>query len=284
MIVKSYAKINLALYVTGKRPDGYHNIVSLVTKIDFFDTIEIKPSKTLRILTNIDAINNEQNLAYKAAKAFFDQTGIKDAATIDIEKHIPLQAGLGGGSSNAAYTLLALNKMYDYPLDFCKLVNIASGIGSDCALFLQNGPSIVCGRGEKVYSVDYEFKPEPLIIVKPPFGVSTKAAYSNLILTKRNNINRIKLVDELEKGGPLKVMYNDLENSVFRLYPILERIKLKIYDIFQNALLCGSGSSIFAFATNNSGEIIAQFDESYFIKTTSILNNEGRFLYEHYRS
>ena len=79
MIVKSYAKINLALYVLDKRNDGYHNIVSLVTKIDLFDTIEIKPSKTLSVLTSIDSINNEQNLAYRAAKAFFEQCHIKDA-------------------------------------------------------------------------------------------------------------------------------------------------------------------------------------------------------------
>ncbi|WP_291493872.1 4-(cytidine 5'-diphospho)-2-C-methyl-D-erythritol kinase [Desulfurella sp.] len=284
MIVKSYAKINLALYVLDKRNDGYHNIVSLVTKIDLFDTIEIKPSKTLSVLTSIDSINNEQNLAYRAAKAFFEQCHIKDAVQIDIEKNIPLQAGLGGGSSNAAYVLLALNKMYEYPLSFDELVSLASSLGSDCVLFLYQNACIVCSRGEKAYKLNYTFLPEDIIIIKPPFGVSTKLAYSNLILTKHNNINRMKLVDKLNKGGPLAVMHNDLESSVFKLYPVLERIKLKVYEIVQNALLCGSGSSIFAFAQSSADQIISVFDESYFIKKATILNNEGRFLYEHYRS
>ena len=285
MIVKSYAKINLALYVLNKRPDGYHNILSIITKIDFFDLIEIKPSKSLSILTNKEELNNDSNLAYRAAKKFFEESCIKDAVTIEIEKHIPLEAGLGGGSSNAAYTLLALNKMYDYALSFNKLLDIAQQLGSDCPFFLYKNASCVNSRGEQVYPFDFLLKPLSIIIIKPPNGVSTKLAYNNLILTKHNNINRMTLVDRLKKYGPLAIMHNDLESSVFKLYPLIERIKRKLYELFNNAMLCGSGSSVFAFAENyNSKQVISMLDDGYFFETTTILNNEGRDLYEHYRS
>lgn len=285
MIVKSYAKINLALYVLNKRPDGYHNILSIITKVDFFDLIEIKPSRILSVLTSKPELNNNSNLAYMAAKKFFEESNIKDAVKIDIQKHIPLEAGLGGGSSNAAYTLLALNKMYDYALSFSQLLNIAQQLGSDCPFFLYENASCVSSKGEQVYPLDFLLKPLPIIIVKPEIGVSTKLAYSNLILTKRNNINRMTLVDRLKKGGPLAIMHNDLESSVFKLYPATEYLKRKIYEIAQNALLCGSGSSVFAFAENDkTKQIISMLDDGYFFKTTTILNSEGRDLYEHYRS
>lgn len=285
MIVKSYAKINLALYVLRKRQDGFHDILSLISKVDFFDLIEIKPSKTFSLKTNIEDLNNDKNLVYKVAKVFFENAKIKDDVNIEIEKHIPLQAGLGGGSSNAAYVLLALNKMYDFPLSFDKLLSIASNIGSDCPFFLYHKPCVVCSKGEKVYPLDFYPKPDSVIIAKPSIGVSTKLAYSNLILTKHTNINRMTLVDMLKKSGPVSVMHNDLESSVFKLYPIIERLKLTINNIAGNALLCGSGSSVFAFAQKAAQEkIISELDDSYFYKTTTILNSEGRDLYEHYRS
>jgi len=285
VIVKSYAKINLALYVLNKRPDGYHNILSIITKIDFFDLVEIKPSKHLSILTNNDALNNDSNLAYRAAKKFFEEARIKDAVAIEIEKHIPFEAGLGGGSSNAIYTLLALNKMYDYALSFNQLLNIAKQLGSDCPFFLYENASCVSSKGESIYPLDFLLKPKPIIIIKPPIGVSTKLAYNNLILTKHKNINRMALVDRLKKYGPLAIMHNDLESSVFKLYPLIEHIKRKLYELFNNALLCGSGSSVFAFAENyNDQQIASMLDDGYFFETTTILNNEGRDLYEHYRS
>jgi 4-diphosphocytidyl-2-C-methyl-D-erythritol kinase len=285
VIVKSYAKINLALYVLNKRPDAYHNILSTITKIDFFDLVEIKPSNSLSIKTNIDELNNDSNLAYLAAKMFFEQSHVKDTVTIDIEKHIPLQAGLGGGSSNAAYTLLALNKMYDYALSFDQILNIAQKLGSDCPFFLYENASCVTSRGEQVYPLDFLLEPLPIIIIKPPIGVSTKLAYRNLILTNHSNINRITLVDRLKKDGLLAIMHNDLEASVFKLYPLIERIKSKLCELVNNALLCGSGSSVFAFAKNyNSQQMLSVLDDGYFFKTTTILNNEGRDLYEHYRS
>ncbi|OSS42387.1 4-diphosphocytidyl-2-C-methyl-D-erythritol kinase [Desulfurella amilsii] len=285
MIVKSYAKINLVLYVLNKRPDGYHDIISIITKVDFFDLIEIKPSGILSVLTNKPELNNNSNLAFRSAKKFFEESRIKDAVKIDIQKHIPLEAGLGGGSSNAAYTLLALNKMYDYVLSFDKLLDISLQLGSDCPFFLYENANLVCSKGEQVYPLDFLLKPQPIIIVKPEMGVSTKLAYSNLILTKRNNINKMTLVDRLKKGGPLAIMHNDLESSVFKLYPAIEYLKRKIYEIAQNALLCGSGSSVFAFAENcERQQIISMLDDGYFFKTTTILNNEGRDLYGHYRS
>lgn len=285
MIVKSYAKINLAIYVQNKRPDGYHNILSVITKIDFFDLIEIKYSKTLSILTNKQELNNDLNLAYRAAKKFYEASRIKDAVKIEIEKHIPLQAGLGGGSSNAAYTLLALNKMYDYALSFNQLLDIAQQLGSDCPFFLYENASCVCSKGEEVYPLDFLLKPESVVIIKPPIGVSTKLAYNNLILTKHHNINRMTLVDRLKKNGPLGIMHNDLESSVFKLYPVIEQLKCKIWKVNHNAMLCGSGSSVFAFAENyKSQQIALMLDDNYFFKTTTILNNEGRDLYEHYRS
>lgn len=285
MIVKSYAKINIFLYVIDKRPDGYHNILSLMSKIDFFDYIEIKPSFTLSVSTNIDSLNNESNLAYIAAKTFFAEAHIKDSVKIDIEKHIPIEAGLGGGSSNAAYVILALNKMYDYVLGFDTLLSIASKIGSDCPFFLFENAAIVCEKGTKVYPLDFSLNPEELIIVKPHIGVSTKLAYSNLMLTKRSFVNKMTLVEKLKKDGLLAVMHNDLESSVFKLYPDIEGIKNKIVKLAGNGLLCGSGSSVFAFADEpTQNDIISQLDNDYFFKTTTILNNEGRFLYEHYRS
>lgn len=286
MIIKSYAKINLALYVINKRNDGYHNIVSLVVKVDFFDYIEVKPSKRLSLTTNIALLNNNNNLAYKSAEMFFKHTGIKERVSIDIEKHIPFEAGLGGGSSNAAYVLLALNRIYDYPLSFNDLKNIALNIGSDCPFFLYNSASIICSTGEEVYPINSVLPDDHIAIVKPPFGVSTRKAYSSLILTKPTNINRMILEKNLSEGGIFSIMHNDLERSVFGFYPQIKQIKEDMECIFGRSMLCGSGSSVFSISEKsiNKQMLAREFDKGFFVQLTSILNNEGRELYEHYRS
>ncbi len=249
MILKSYAKINSILYVLGKRPDGYHEIYTLMHKIDLYDWIEIKKNVGgLRVKTSIDELNNDDNLALKAARLFFEKTGIKPQVDIEIEKHIPVGGGLGGGSSNAGYVLRGLNELFDYPLPNEELFELAPKIGSDVSFFLVNGSAIAEGRGEKVKKVDCKTDGYSVILVVPNFGVSTAEVYKKFRLTNNEGVNKMALTVE----GECKIekvvahLHNDLESIVFKEFGLLKEIKELMVEHFGRGLVSGSGSTVFS--------------------------------------
>ena len=249
MILKSYAKINSILYVLGKRPDGYHELYTLMHKIDLYDWIEIKKSAGgLNVKTNVDELNNENNLAYKSAYLFFRKTGIKPQVAIEIEKHIPIGGGLGGGSSNAGYVLRGLNELFDYPLTDNELFELATKIGSDVAFFLVDGSAVATGRGERIKKIDCETDGYEVFLAVPNFGISTAEVYKKFRLTKGRSVN--KMASTVEGGCKMKDiitrLHNDLENVVLRKFDLLKRIKERMIERFGCGLVSGSGSTVFS--------------------------------------
>ncbi len=252
MIQKSYAKINLFLFVLGKRKDGYHELYTLMHKIDFFDYIEIKKISlnSINLKTNVDEINNENNLAYRAALLFFKESGIKPQVAIDIEKHIPLGSGLGGGSSNCAYTLIMLNDMFDFPLNNKHLHNIAASLGSDIPFFLCKKPAAIAqGRGEILTEIDCDTQHYSVFLAIPKINVSTALIYSKLLLTSGKPINKMPFVVDVGKCRLEDIkpyLSNDLEKVALAEFEELSTIKKSLVGYFGNALLSGSGASIFS--------------------------------------
>ncbi|WP_025270308.1 4-(cytidine 5'-diphospho)-2-C-methyl-D-erythritol kinase [Hippea sp. KM1] len=250
MILKSFAKINSLLYVLGKRPDGYHELFTLMHKIDLFDVIEIKKnSGGLEFGIDVDELNNQDNLAVRAARLFFERAGIKPQVNIEIEKHIPIGGGLGGGSSNAAYTLRGLNELFDFPLSKGELFELASKIGSDVAFFVEHGSAIAEGRGETITKIRCHTDGFKVFLAIPNFSVSTALVYKRLRLTKLGGLNKMALtvkegvcsMDELKNH-----LHNDLESVVLEEFDLLKWIKDLLIERVGNGLVSGSGSCIFS--------------------------------------
>ncbi len=249
MILKSYAKINSILYVLGKRPDGYHELYTLMHKIDLCDWIEIKKNAGgLKVKTSIDELNNKDNLAYKAAQLFFEKTGIKPQVDIEIEKHIPVGGGLGGGSSNAGYVLRGLNELFDYPLSNTELFELAARIGSDVSFFLVDGSAVAEGRGERVRRIECETSGYDVFLVVPNFSISTAYVYKKFRLTNGKGVN--KMASTVEGGCKIKDivtrLHNDLETVVLKEFDLLKRIKEWMIERFGCGLVSGSGSTVFS--------------------------------------
>jgi len=177
---KAFAKINWALSVLNKRNDGYHDIISLMHAIDLYDTLIFEPSSGIEIQTELP-IKRENNLIYKAIIALQQYTGIKKGIKVTLQKQIPIGAGLGGGSSDAATTLKALNELWGLNLGVNTLQEIGASIGSDVPFFFNLPLCIVEGRGDIIKPLKIE-KSYTLVIVKPKFSISTKWAYEFLNL------------------------------------------------------------------------------------------------------
>ena len=249
MILKSYAKITSILYVIGKRSDGYHELYTLMHKIDLYDWIEIKKSAGgLNVKTSVDELNSYNNLAFKSAYLFFDKTGIKPQVEIEIEKHIPIGGGLGGGSSNAGCVLKSLNKLFDYPLSNVELFELAAEIGSDVPFFLVDGSAICKGRGEKVEKVTCNTNGYKVFLVVPNFGVSTTQVYKKFRLTKGGGVNKMAFTVEggYRMRNIISHLHNDLESVVLREFSILKEIKELMIEQFGCGLVSGSGSTVFS--------------------------------------
>jgi 4-diphosphocytidyl-2-C-methyl-D-erythritol kinase len=257
--VPSYAKVNLGLIVHGKRDDGYHSIESIFQTISLHDWLYFtREGEGIEVSSNNEKVpSGSSNLVYKAANMFGEWAGEELGLRIRIEKTIPIEAGLGGGSSNAAVTLMTLNRLFRYPLSEDKLVRIARKLGSDVPFFLQGGTAYVTGRGEKIeWWVDI---PELyFLLVVPPFGVPTKKAYSlwdenvNKTLTNKKLNTILKLLINNEKRV-IKDLKNSLEEVVIEEYPQIGYIKERLEKSNPiNVLMSGSGSTVFAIFGSES--------------------------------
>ncbi len=266
------AKVNFFLRVGEKKsPNGLHKIQSLIRKVGIFDKIYFNITggdynvkviageniKKSRIKFDIESISNENNIAVKAAKSFFERAGIFNRGIdILIEKNIPFNAGLGGGSSDAAGLLLKLNEKFGGILDKTELRELALKTGSDVPFFLSEGDAIVSGFGEDIEEIKAGELPRYYIaLIIPDFGVSTKEAYSDyddFILTNNINYYNIHFLDfkHLE-------FINDFERVIFDRHPVLKEIKESlILSGAEGALLSGSGSAIFgAFRTEEKARL-----------------------------
>src|SRR3989338_2978928 len=179
MAINSYAKINLFLKIGKRLSSGYHNLQSVMQKIELSDTMVIEPLSEDKIVvesTNPE-ISNESNLAYKAAELLKKKYKVKEGAKIYIEKNVPLEAGIGGGSSDAATALLQLNKLWSLRLKENQLIDYASQLGADVPFFLGDNAALVEGIGDKIKRIKKSFSIN-IVLINPGFRVSTKWAYS----------------------------------------------------------------------------------------------------------
>ena len=240
------AKINLSLRVQNRlREDGYHNVDILMAPIDLYDQLDFHNSRTTTLLCGTPGVpTDESNLVFKAIREFEKAYGRKAKQRITLTKRIPHGAGLGGGSSDAAITLLAVNEILGTNYDLAELSDMAARLGSDVPYFLTPVISRCTGRGEIVKPVpELAGWSSPIVLLKPSFGVSTPTAYKALTCSRR-----LKGISY----GPQKVdgitLVNDLERPVFAKFPILAHMKHWLLDQpgTRAALMCGSGSTLFA--------------------------------------
>jgi 4-diphosphocytidyl-2-C-methyl-D-erythritol kinase len=255
--LKAPAKINWFLKVIGKRDDGYHNIISLMQCIRLYDDLVFEHADTIEAVSDLD-IPPDDNLVYKAASLLKQYTSYRKGAKIILHKDIPLGAGLGGGSSDAAYTLLGLNMLWGLKLNNEEISSIGAEIGSDVPFFL-NGPfAIVEGRGEKVSPFKINSS-TVLLLVKPPISVSTVWAYASFDklrihgghvkpLTKKTF--DIKLVCQAFKKQDFAslstMLSNDLEKVIIDRYSVVGEIKNRLLErgVVISAM-SGSGPTVF---------------------------------------
>ncbi|MCE5266160.1 MAG: 4-(cytidine 5'-diphospho)-2-C-methyl-D-erythritol kinase [Deltaproteobacteria bacterium] len=247
----SPAKINLYLRVLRKREDGYHDILSLMQKISLSDEMTFAGGGGIAVHCPGTALpEDEGNIVYRAAAAFFDRIGTPPGIDITIRKRIPIAAGLGGGSSNAATTLMTLNKMHGSPLSREELMKMGSRLGADVPFFIFGDTAWACGIGDR-FPESPCLPPLWFVLVNPGFEISTKWVYQelNLGLTKGGinySIPRFSTTEDLIRG-----LTNDLERVTTRLHPVLDQIKaLLLENGARGALMSGSGPTVFGVFTD----------------------------------
>lgn len=249
--IKSYAKINLGLEVLNKRSDGYHNINTIFHKISLFDEIIIEPSKAFELICSpLLDIPNESNLAFKAVKIIQNYLNLSTLPIkITINKSIPTGAGLGGGSSNAAYTLTGINEYLNLNIPTHDLLYMGSILGSDVPFFIGKSNSAVgTGRGEILDFFNFTL-PFTILLVFPGIHISTPEAYKSLKRSEtyesHSDFKSIKGYLSLNSEN-LQKLTNDFEEPVFRSHPTLSDIKEQLYHYNAKfALMSGSGSSVY---------------------------------------
>lgn len=250
LTLNSPAKINLFLRVLRKREDGYHELASLFQTIDLCDKIHIELSTKDQFFCSDPSLPTDQtNLVIKALHLFRRKTGIEQPCNISLEKNIPQQAGLGGGSSNAATILWALNKLSGQPATDQQLSEWSSEIGSDIPFFLSTGTAYCTGRGENVRNLE-SLPHTELWIAKPPFGLSTPHVYRHLNPAALPQRHPEQILDSFFNLSP--IYFNDLEEAAFALSPEMLALKqLFLAEGFPHVLMCGSGSCFFLIGNQN---------------------------------
>ena len=273
------AKINLSLDVVSRRPDGYHNLKMIMHEIGLYDTLTFSVSqndKTEIKLTSDSKYmpTDENNLVFRAAELFFSKTGITATARIHICKKIPMGAGLGGGSTDAAGTLTALNKLYGNPLTLDELSVLAKSLGADVPFFLHGGCMLAEGIGE-ILSPVAPLKNAYIVLAKPPIHISTPWVYKNLVLDesiKHPNTNNVIVALETGDFDMLaESAGNVLETVTAREYPEIENYK----KIMMNhgatySLMSGSGSSVFGIfreesSAKSAADVFRQLTEDTYL-------------------
>ena len=253
MIVKAPAKINLYLEILNKRPDGYHNIESVMHTISLFDILEIseRQDNKIELICENSTLpsNDKKNLVYRAAEKFKEQYGISKGIKIKLIKNIPMGAGLGGGSSDAAATILALNKIWKVNDDMKNLEILGSKLGADVPFFMSGGVAKISGIGDIVEKINTNLSLD-FILVKPNFGVSTPYAYSK-VKFPLTNIRKIdNIINDLEKGvfdfeSAKDLFFNRFEDFIFDEYQEIKQIRKVLENLGCASLMSGSGATVF---------------------------------------
>lgn len=272
MLSHPIAKINLGLYVTERRTDGYHNLETVFYPIPLKDVLEIKPLRgsnapyQFQMAGNAIAGRPEDNLVirvYEETKRDFDLPPLD----IYLYKHIPTGAGLGGGSSDAAYMMKALNEDFGLGLTNEEMERRVARLGADCAFFIQERPAFATGIGDQLTPFDLSLKGLTLILVKPAVSVPTKEAYAGIVPQTPDNDLRQALKAPVETWR--ETVRNDFEQSVFTAYPEIAAIKQTLYDMGAiYAAMSGSGSAVFGLFRHPHEEAERVFGDCFVFQQT----------------
>lgn len=279
MKIRAYAKVNLALDVVRKREDGYHELDMVMAPITLHDLIYIdRIDKGIEITSNNSRIpTDERNIMYKVAKILIERYHIPYGVKIHIYKHIPIQAGLAGGSANGAAVLKAMNKMFRLHLPLQTLADIGKEVGADIPFCIYERMALVRGIGEKLEFIDSPFTCY-LLLVKPKKGVSTKKSFDMLDLNNalHPQIMNMKMgIENNDYEMVVKSLGNTLELPSMEMVDDIGKIKKEMLEIgFDGALMSGSGSCVFGLTMNE--QILEQgfqyFKNKYnFVRKTEIL-------------
>jgi 4-diphosphocytidyl-2-C-methyl-D-erythritol kinase len=254
MKILSPAKINLFLHICGKRPDGYHELFSLMCRITLFDEIslQIGIGKTIEIhCSHPDVPADDTNLAHRAASLFQRKLNSAQGVNIHLNKNIPVAAGLGGGSSNAASVLMALNTYYERPFSREQLMEMGLTLGADVPFFIFQKPALATGIGEKLEAFE-EGLPYHILLLYQGISISTAETYQNLNFgltndQKKPTSNSLKR----DRFNPARHLTNDLERVTVAKYPEISLAKEKLLNLGAiGALMSGSGPTVFGLFDN----------------------------------
>lgn len=253
MKIKAYGKVNISLDVVGKREDGYHLLSMIMQNIDLYDEIEVEKQECGIILEcnkSYVPVDN-RNLAYKAAEIFKERYDIVDGVKINIEKNIPVSAGLAGGSTDAAAVLKVMNKLFNVNATEEELMELGLKLGADIPYCIHGGTALCEGIGEIITPIK-PFRDKIVVLVKPAFGVSTKEVYKNFNLEKvKQHPKTADIINAIENDDLNFVasnMKNLLENVTLRKHKILIKIKEEMNACGAiNSMMSGSGPTVFAF-------------------------------------
>lgn len=256
MIIKAYAKINLSLDIVGKREDGYHLLEMIMQTLELHDEVILteRPSGISLTCDKHYVPVDERNIAFKAAKLIMERKGLKAGVHIHIQKNIPVAAGLAGGSTDAAAVLKGMNQMFSMGLSNEELMELGLMLGADVPYCINGGTALCEGVGEKITMLD-SFKGQTVVLVKPPFGVSTKDAYGMFNLEKiKRHVETKKLIEALANKDLNRVHYysrNLLENVIIQSYPVIKSIKHRLMRTgAQVTLMSGSGPTVYGIYKN----------------------------------
>ncbi|MFW2439843.1 MAG: 4-(cytidine 5'-diphospho)-2-C-methyl-D-erythritol kinase [Arenicellales bacterium] len=245
------AKLNLFLHITGRRADGYHDLQTVFQFLDLQDeiTLSVRPDKQIRRLTRWAEVAEEDDLMVKAAQQLADFSGVNAGVDIRIKKNIPMGAGLGGGSSDAATVLCGLNRLWNINLSKATLADIGQKLGADVPIFVHGHAAWAEGTGNKLTSIDPT--EELYLLIVPPVHVSTAKIFSHPALTRDSS--PIKIADFLEGQG-----HNDLETVVRQQYSDVDKA-MNWLQQFATARMTGTGACVFITpASASDAERIAQ--------------------------
>jgi 4-diphosphocytidyl-2-C-methyl-D-erythritol kinase len=267
----SPCKVNLLLNILGKRPDGYHELETVMHPVAVFDRLTFeRGGRGVELTCNEPSLPTDtRNLAYRAATVFLQAAGISEGVRLRLEKSIPIAAGLGGGSGNAATTLLGLNELFGHPLAAERLHTLAAALGSDIPFFLQNKPALASGRGERIEPLENfpALRGAAFLLIHPGFGIATSWTYQQLArfpAALHGQPGRArKLVSALQTAGLKEAgtgFYNSLEAPALEKYPLLALFQDFLRENGAAAtLMSGSGSTTFALTvTKTEAETLAE--------------------------
>lgn len=254
LIYRAPAKVNLVLEVLGRRADGYHELALVFQALSLEDELEVRPADS-DVTVRVEGIpvlpSDGTNLVAKAAQAFFEHLRLRGGAHFLLKKRIPLAAGLGGGSSDAAATLLALNELYAANLPPEMLAELALKLGSDVPYFLVGGTALGRGRGERLERLS-DAPPLDLVLVKPAEGLSTGAVYGSgrVAFTDGSRAEGFRPGPDWKSPGDVaRRLFNALEEPAFHLLPECRRLRDELLEAgCLGAMVSGSGSTVFGIA------------------------------------